>query len=229
MSFIYSPLCNTAPQAENHRTTARRKRLTLLPMTGLCSGCHLPSRRGVANSKVSFELRPRQTLILKCLGQERPFLIRTERCSLPIQRSDSAVPARVFQNSLPTHVVPRFCFWSSGLCTGRFSKSLASLAETTNGLRTVDLRRSTRLSGCLKLKDRTCYVGQFHSTRTGRCKVIKRKAATRKPYTAADIKLLKQHSRARTPVSKIARQMKRSVGSLRQKALKLGIGLGHQR
>ena len=84
MSFIYSPLCNTAPQAENHRTTARRKRLTLLPMTGLCSGCHLPSRRGVANSKVSFELRPRQTLILKCLGQERPFLIRTECRSLPI-------------------------------------------------------------------------------------------------------------------------------------------------
>ena len=48
-------------------------------------------------------------------------------------------------------------------------------------------------------------------------------------YTAADIKLLKQHSRARTPVSKIAKQMKRSVGSLRQKALRLGIGLGHQR
>jgi hypothetical protein len=34
---------------------------------------------------------------------------------------------------------------------------------------------------------------------------------------------------ARTPVSKISKQMKRSVGSLRQKALKLGIGLGHQR
>ena len=51
----------------------------------------------------------------------------------------------------------------------------------------------------------------------------------RKPYTAADIKLLKQHSKARTPVVKIAKQMKRSVGSLRQKALTLGIGLGHQR
>ena len=48
-------------------------------------------------------------------------------------------------------------------------------------------------------------------------------------YTAPDIKLLKQHSRARTPVSKISKQMKRSVGSLRQKALRLGIGLGHQR
>ena len=59
-------------------------------------------------------------------------------------------------------------------------------------------------------------------------KVAKKKLA-RKPYTAADIKLLKQHSKARTPVSKIARLMKRTEGSLRQKALRLGIGLGHQR
>jgi hypothetical protein len=57
----------------------------------------------------------------------------------------------------------------------------------------------------------------------------KRKRSTRKPYTPADVKLLKQHSKAKTPVAKIAKQMKRSEGSLRQKALKLGIGLGHQR
>jgi hypothetical protein len=57
----------------------------------------------------------------------------------------------------------------------------------------------------------------------------KRNRPTRKPYTAADIKLLKQHSKARTPVAKISKQMKRSVGSLRQKALRLGLGLGHQR
>ena len=59
-------------------------------------------------------------------------------------------------------------------------------------------------------------------------KAVKKKR-TRKPYSAADIKLLKQHSRARTPVAKIVKQMKRSEGSLRQKALTLGIGLGHQR
>jgi hypothetical protein len=52
---------------------------------------------------------------------------------------------------------------------------------------------------------------------------------TRKEYTASDIKLLKIHSQARTPVLKLAKSMKRSEGSLRQKALKLGIGLGHQR
>jgi hypothetical protein len=55
------------------------------------------------------------------------------------------------------------------------------------------------------------------------------KKTARKEYTAADIKLLKQHSKARTPVVTVAKQMKRSEGSLRQKALKLGLGLGHQR
>ncbi len=57
----------------------------------------------------------------------------------------------------------------------------------------------------------------------------KKRTPARKPYTAADVKLLKQHSKAKTPVSKIAKLMKRSEGSLRQKALVLGIGLGHQR
>ena len=62
---------------------------------------------------------------------------------------------------------------------------------------------------------------------------VARKAAkkkiNRKEYTASDIKLLKMHSKARTAVSKLAKWMKRSEGSLRQKALNLGIGLGHQR
>jgi hypothetical protein len=57
----------------------------------------------------------------------------------------------------------------------------------------------------------------------------KKKRPARKPFTAADIKLLKQHSKARTPVSKIVKLMKRTEGSLRQKAHKLGFGLGHQR
>jgi hypothetical protein len=57
----------------------------------------------------------------------------------------------------------------------------------------------------------------------------KKKKRSRKPYTAAEVKLLKQHSKARTPVAKIVKQMKRRERSLRQKALTLGIGLGHQR
>ena len=57
----------------------------------------------------------------------------------------------------------------------------------------------------------------------------KKKRPAPKLYTPADIKSLKQHSKARTPLPKIAKQMKRTEGSLRQKAKKLGIGLGHQR
>ena len=55
-----------------------------------------------------------------------------------------------------------------------------------------------------------------------------KKKIVRREYTASDIKLLKTHSKA-TPVLKLTKLMKRSEGSLRQKALTLGIGLGHQR
>ncbi len=57
------------------------------------------------------------------------------------------------------------------------------------------------------------------------------KKTKRKPkeYTKDDVKLLKAHSKARTPVVKLSKLMKRSEGSLRQKALRLGIGVGHQR
>jgi hypothetical protein len=40
---------------------------------------------------------------------------------------------------------------------------------------------------------------------------------------------LRKHSRAKTPVAKISKQMKRTIGALRQQAFALGIGLGHQR
>jgi hypothetical protein len=55
------------------------------------------------------------------------------------------------------------------------------------------------------------------------------KKVVRRPYTKADVRELRAHSKARTPVAKIARQMKRTEASLRQKAQKLNIGLGHQR
>jgi hypothetical protein len=55
------------------------------------------------------------------------------------------------------------------------------------------------------------------------------KKVVRREYTKADVKELRAHSKARTPVARIAKLTKRSVGSLRQKALKLGIPLGHQR
>jgi predicted ABC-type exoprotein transport system permease subunit len=51
----------------------------------------------------------------------------------------------------------------------------------------------------------------------------------RREYTKTDVKELRAHSKARTPLATIVKLTKRTEGSLRQKALKLGIGLGHQR
>ncbi len=55
------------------------------------------------------------------------------------------------------------------------------------------------------------------------------KKIRRRPWTNEEYKKLKAHSKARTPVSRIAKEFKRTPGALRQQALKLNIGLGHQR
>jgi hypothetical protein len=52
-----------------------------------------------------------------------------------------------------------------------------------------------------------------------------KKKIVRREYTKVDVRA---HSKARTPIAKIMKLTKRTEGSLRQKALKLGIGLGHQ-
>lgn len=57
----------------------------------------------------------------------------------------------------------------------------------------------------------------------------KTKKIVRREYTKTDVKELRAHSKARTPVAKIAKLTKRTEGSLRQKAQKLGISLGHRR
>jgi hypothetical protein len=56
-----------------------------------------------------------------------------------------------------------------------------------------------------------------------------KKIVMRREYTSADVKELRAHSKAKTPVAKIAKLTKRTEGSLRQKAIKLGIKLGHRR
>ena len=53
-----------------------------------------------------------------------------------------------------------------------------------------------------------------------------KKIVMRREYTNADVKELRAHSKAKT---KIAKLTKRTEGSLRQKAIKLGIRLGHRR
>lgn len=56
-----------------------------------------------------------------------------------------------------------------------------------------------------------------------------KKTVARREYTKADVKDLRAHSKAKTPVAKIAKLTRRTEGSLRQKAIKLGIKLGHRR
>jgi hypothetical protein len=50
-----------------------------------------------------------------------------------------------------------------------------------------------------------------------------------KPWTKEDVRDLKAHSKHRTPVAKVSKEMKRTIGALRRKAGIIGIGLGHQR
>jgi hypothetical protein len=47
-----------------------------------------------------------------------------------------------------------------------------------------------------------------------------------RPWTKEDVRSLRAHSKARTPVAKISKEMKRTVGALRRRAGILGIGLG---
>ncbi len=60
---------------------------------------------------------------------------------------------------------------------------------------------------------------------------VAKKAVRRviKPWTKDDVKTLKAHSKARTPVTEVSKAMKRTVGALRRRAGILGVGLGHRR
>jgi hypothetical protein len=51
----------------------------------------------------------------------------------------------------------------------------------------------------------------------------------RREYSKTDVKELRAHSKAKTPVRKIAKLTRRTEAALRMKARNLGIPLGHQR
>jgi hypothetical protein len=59
--------------------------------------------------------------------------------------------------------------------------------------------------------------------------MAKKAKVLRRAWTKEQLRELKMHSRAKTPVAKISKAMKRTVGALRQKAFQLGLSLGHQR
>jgi hypothetical protein len=51
----------------------------------------------------------------------------------------------------------------------------------------------------------------------------------RRPWSKSHDRELKSHSRAKTPVVKISKLMKRTIGALRQRAFKFGFALGRRR
>jgi hypothetical protein len=57
----------------------------------------------------------------------------------------------------------------------------------------------------------------------------KAKRTERVAWTKEHVRELKAHSRAKTPVARISKVMKRTAGALRQKAMALGLPIGHRR
>jgi hypothetical protein len=64
--------------------------------------------------------------------------------------------------------------------------------------------------------------GKFNMAKTARKRAYK-------VWTPQDLKDLKRHSREKTPVSKIAKTMKRTEATIRMKAYQLGFSVGHRR
>ena len=54
------------------------------------------------------------------------------------------------------------------------------------------------------------------------------KRVVRREWSAQDERQLTKHSKSKTPVKDISKALKRTPGALRQKALSLGISLGHR-
>jgi hypothetical protein len=57
----------------------------------------------------------------------------------------------------------------------------------------------------------------------------KAKAVRRVRWKKSDDRTLKAHSKRKTPVVRISKEMKRTIGALRQRAFNLGVPLGHRR
>jgi hypothetical protein len=75
----------------------------------------------------------------------------------------------------------------------------------------------------------TVLVARFQKEKAFMAKTAAtRKRVTRREWTASDVKELRTHSKARTPVTRISRAMKRTPGALRQKARHLGFSIGHR-
>ena len=54
-------------------------------------------------------------------------------------------------------------------------------------------------------------------------------AKRKRRWTKENVRELKAHSRSRTPVAQISKLTKRTIGTLRRKASRMGLSLGHRR
>ena len=59
--------------------------------------------------------------------------------------------------------------------------------------------------------------------------MAKKTKRVRREWTKEEVRILRAHSKKKTPVAKIAKETKRTEGTLRQKAWSLGLSLGYQR
>jgi hypothetical protein len=58
---------------------------------------------------------------------------------------------------------------------------------------------------------------------------VAKKKSKRRSWTIADAREFRKLARAKTSAAKLARRFKRSVGAIRQKALRLGVSLNSRR
>jgi hypothetical protein len=56
----------------------------------------------------------------------------------------------------------------------------------------------------------------------------KRKVRAYKSWSPDEIKTLRRHSKEKTPVSKVSKEMKRTEPTIRTKAHSIGLSMGHQ-
>jgi hypothetical protein len=56
-----------------------------------------------------------------------------------------------------------------------------------------------------------------------------RKKRGYKTWSSDDVKALRRHSKERTPITKVARELKRSEPTIRMKAYSLSLSMGHRR
>jgi hypothetical protein len=76
---------------------------------------------------------------------------------------------------------------------------------------------------------RACDNSNIGPSEAGVEAMPKKKTPVRNPWTKDDLRRLKAHSKARTPVVEVAKAMKRTEAAVRQKAKTIGVGLGHRR